>query len=241
MQRIRERRRNMFRFLILLALSLSTLVTAGCVHQQANNLPVGDAAYAAIELKGDVLGDDIIRTGDHLSIRVLGEPELTSDAYIVDGKGAIQVPLAGEFVVAGRNPSEVRDELTQRLGSRFIRNPQVSVNVAERRRTTFAVEGDVREPGIFEAAPGTTLLSAIAQAKSTIDTAKNDEVMIFRLMDGKRLGARFNIGAIRNGQAVDPTIIAGDTVVVGRSALKQTWKEFLAAVPLANLFYILRL
>ena len=65
--------------------------------------------------------------------------------------------------------------------------------------------------------------------------------MIFRLMDGKRLGARFNIGAIRNGQAVDPTIIAGDTVVVGRSALKQTWKEFLAAVPLANLFYILRL
>ena len=231
----------MFRFLTLIALTLSALTTAGCVHQQANNLPVGDAAYAAIELKDNVLGDDVIRTGDHLSIRVLGEPELTSDAYIVDGKGAIQVPLAGEFVVAGRNPSEVRDELTNRLGGRFIRNPQVSVNVAERRRTTFAVEGDVREPGIFEAVPGTTLLSAIAQAKSTTDTAKSDEIMIFRVLKGQRLGARFDIGAIRAGRAADPTIIAGDTVVVGRSGLKETWKQFLAAVPLANLFYILKL
>ena len=230
----------MFRFLTLMALTLSALAVSGCAHGPGNTLPAGEAAYATINGKSDVLSDDIIRTGDHLAIRVLGEPELTSDAYIVDGKGAIQVPLAGEFVVAGRTPSEVRDELTQRLGSRYIRNPQVTVGVSERRRTTFAVEGDVREPGIFEAVPGTTLISAIAQAKSTTDTAKLDEVMIFRVVDGQRLGARFNIGDIREGRAADPMILSGDTVVVGRSGLKNSWKQFLQAVPLFNLFYIFR-
>jgi polysaccharide export outer membrane protein len=105
---------------------------------------------------------------------------------------------------------------------------------------TFAVEGDVREPGIFEAAPGTTLLSAIAQAKSTTDTAKLDEVMIFRNQAGQRLGARFNIGDIREGRAADPMILAGDTIVVGRSSLKNSWKQFLQAVPLLNLFYVFK-
>ena len=230
----------MFRILALMALTLSAIATSGCGRSRPNSLPAGDAAYATISGKGDVLGDDIVRTGDHLSIRVMGEPELTSDAYIVDGKGVIQVPLAGEVVVAGRTSSEVRDDLTQRLGNRYIRSPQVTVGVSERRRTTFAVEGDVREPGIFEAVPGTTLLSAIAQAKSTTDTAKLDEVMIFRVQAGQRTGARFNISDIRVGRAADPMILSGDTVVIGRSGLKNTWKQFLQAVPLFNLFYVFK-
>ena len=230
----------MFRFTTLVALTLSALAMGGCAHRSASLLPVGEAAYATIEVKDGTPGEDIIRPGDHLAIRVLGEPELTSDAYIVDAKGTIQVPLAGEILVSGRNPGEVRDDVTRRLGSRYIRNPQVTVSVSQRRRTTFAVEGDVREPGIFEAAPGTTLLSAVAQAKSTTDTAKLDEVMIFRMLDGQRIGARFNLGDIREGSAADPTILAGDTVVVGRSGLKNSWKQFLQAVPLFNLFYIFR-
>lgn len=230
----------MFRFAAPTALTLSALAMSGCAGHSANPLPVGAAAYSTIEAKADAPGEDTIRAGDHLAIRVLGEPELTSDAYVVDAKGKIQVPLAGEILVAGRNPGEVREELTRRLGGRYIRNPQVAVIVSERRRTTFAVEGDVREPGIFEAAPGTTLLSAVAQAKSTTDTAKLDEVMIFRMLDGQRIGARFNIGDIRGGRAADPVILAGDTVVVGRSGLKNGWKQFLQAVPLFNLFYIFK-
>ncbi len=230
----------MFRFATLVALTLSALTVSGCAGRSASPLPAGDAAYAAMQVKADAPSEDIIRPGDHLAIRVLGEPELTSDAYIVDAKGMIQVPLAGEILVAGYNPGEVRDDLTRRLGSRYIRNPQVTVSVSARRRTTFAVEGDVREPGIFEAVPGTTLISAVAQAKSTTDTAKLDEVMVFRMLDGQRLGARFNFGDIRAGRAADPTILAGDTIVVGRSGLKNGWKQFLQAVPLFNLFYIFR-
>ena len=193
----------MKRMATLVAVTLAALSSAG-VTSKPTPLPSGEAAYATFPVRAEGIADQAIRIGDHLSIRVLGEPELTSDAYIVDATGNIQVPLAGEIRSAGRSPSQLRDELTQRLGSRFIRNPQVSVNIAERRRTTFAVEGDVREPGIFESAEGTTLLSAVAQAKSTTDTAKLSEVMIFRMVEGQRTGARFNLDDIRDGRAADP-------------------------------------
>lgn len=221
-------------------LLLALLALAGCVRPQASLLPSGESAYATIPAKANTADDDIIRPGDRLSIQVMGEPELTSDKYHVDSTGSIQMPLAGEVRTAGLRPSELRDELIRRLGSRFIRDPQVAVIVAERRKTSFAVEGAVEFPGIFEATPNTTLLSAIAQARSPTNTANLDQVMVFRTVGGDRLGARFNLSEIRKGAAADPQIQAGDTVVVGHSALKGAWREFLQAAPVFNLFYILR-
>jgi polysaccharide biosynthesis/export protein len=221
-------------------LLLGVLALAGCARSQPSLLPSGEAAYATIPAKASTADDDIIRPGDRLSILVMGEPELTSDKYHVDSTGSIQMPLAGEVLTAGLRPSELRDELIRRLGSRFIRDPQVAVIVAERLKTSFAVEGAVEYPGIFEATPNTTLLSAIAQARSPTNTANLDQVMVFRTVGTDRLGARFNLKDIRNGVAADPQIQAGDTVVVGHSALKGAWREFLQTAPVFNLFYILR-
>lgn len=224
-----------------LAAVLAALALSGCEHAGRNTLSTGPEAEKIFPIRAEAAAEEeVLRIGDRLAIRVLGEPELTSDLYRVDGSGNIQVPLAGEIPAAGLRPGALRDELVRRLGSRFIRNPQVAVIVTERNKTTFAVEGDVREPGIFEATPTTTLLAAIAQAKSPNDLAKLDEVMVFRLINGQRSGARFNLADIRRGNAPDPQILAGDTVVVGHSALKGAWKEFLQAAPAFNLFYIFR-
>ena len=150
---------------LLLALAIPALC-GGCDRSRPSSLPVGEAAYATIPIRITAdTEDEAIRIGDRLAIRVLGEPELTSDLYHVDSTGYVQVPLAGEIIAAGRTPTEFRDELVRRLAARFIRDPQVAVIVTDRRKTTFAVEGDVREPGVFEVSPSTTLLSAIAQAK----------------------------------------------------------------------------
>lgn len=225
----------------LVATLLAVLVLAGCgLRQTPNSLPSGQAAYAVFPNTEAWPSEDTIRIGDRMTIRVLGEPELTSDSYVVDSRGNIQVPLAGEVKAAGRQPAELRDELVRLLGARFIRDPQIAVIVTERKRTTFTVEGDVKEPGMFEAVPGTTLLGAIALAKSPTDTARLDEVMIFRVVEGKRLGARFNLDDIRKGRAPDPLVLAGDTIVVGRNGLKDAWRQFLQAAPAFNLFYIFR-
>lgn len=225
----------------MLMAGISLLLCSGCGQGRPSQLPTGAAAYATIPITAsDPEEDEVVRVGDRLAIRVLGEPELTSDLYRVESTGYIQVPLAGEMIAAGLRPGELREELTRRLAARYIRDPQVAVIVVERRRTTFAVEGEVREPGAFEAAPQTTLLSAMAQAKSPTKVAQLNEVMVFRRVNGERMGARFDLSDIRKGRAADPQILAGDTIVVGRSALRGAWLEFLEAAPAFNLFYIFR-
>ncbi len=224
--------------LILAALALAS---SGCERAAAPRLPSGSAAAALFAAPADAAGPDaVMRPGDRLAIRVLGEPELTSEQYRIDASGYVQLPLAGEIIAAGRRPSELREDIAMRLGARFIRDPQVAVIVLDRLKTTFAVEGDVKDPGVFEATDSTTLLSAIAEAKSPTEVARLDEVMIFRTVNGRRMGGRFNLLDIRRGNAADPQILAGDTIVVGHSALKGAWREFLQAAPAFSIFYYLR-
>lgn len=224
----------------LYACSLSGFSTAG-LASQATELPSGTAAYDVIPVKAmDEMIAQRIRPGDKLAISVFGEPELTRNDYIVDASGFVQVPLIGQIIATGVTTEELRAEIARRLGLRFIRDPQVSVALMERAKARFAVEGQVEDPGVYEAEATTTLLAAIAQAGSPSRVAKNSEVMVFRIIDGRRLGARFDLDQIRTGKADDPQIIGGDTIVVGYSRSKGFWRDVRETAPLLNLFYLLR-
>jgi polysaccharide export outer membrane protein len=211
----------------------------GCSHGGASRLPVGATAYGVIPEKVASTETALIRPGDRLFITVLGEPELTSDQYRVDAAGTLQLPLVGPVQAAGLTQAELRDTIRRQLAASYIRDPQVSISTVSRSPSVFAVEGEVEEPGVFEAEPGTTLLSAIAQAKSPTRVARLDEVVVFRELNGQRMGARFDLQAIRDGEAADPQILAGDRIVVGYSQLKGIWREIREAAPVLNLFYIL--
>lgn len=232
----------MMKHLIALALAGTIcLLAATPVAAKRSTLPSGTAAYETIPVKAmDELVAQQIRPGDTLSIRVFGEPELSKDDYVVDESGFVQVPLAGQVIAGGTSPQELRVELQRRLGARFIRDPQVSVTVSERAKANYAVDGQVEQPGVYEANSSTTLLAAIASAKSTNRTAQLDEVLIFRNVDGQRLGARFDLNDVRAGRAGDPQIIGGDTIVVGYSGAKGFWRDVRETAPLLNLFYILK-
>ena len=224
----------------LLLTSIASLACAGCDVRPANNLPGGQSAYASIPAKAQGIELGAIQPGDRLYIRVLGETDLTSDQYWVDGSGMVQVPLAGELVAGGQTTGQLREEITKRLGARFIRDPQVAVNIADHNKTSVTVEGEVQRAGRFEASPGLTLIGALALAQSTTKDAKFDEIVVFREMKDQRMAARFDLAEIRTGRAPDPQIIAGDVVVVGRSAVKGAWHDLLQAAPLFNLFYVLK-
>ena len=85
-------------------------------------------------------------------------------------------------------------------------------------------------------APGDTLLSAIARAQSPTNVARLDEIIVFRMVYGRRMAARFDLGKIRAGRAPDPQVLAGDVVVVGYSALRGVYRDVLQAAPLLNVF-----
>ena len=234
--------RRRFRDLLALlcAFALHMLGTAPLAARDIP-LPSGADAYEVLPVKAmDERVAHRIRMGDKLAISVFSEPDLSRTDYVVDNTGFVQVPLIGQVIAAGVSPEELRAEIARRLGARFIRDPQVSVAITERARARFAVEGQVERPGVYEADATTTLLAALAQAGSPSRVANNSEVMIFRVIDGRRMGARFDIDQIRSGRADDPQIIGGDTVVVGYSGSKGFWRDVRETAPLLNLFYLLR-
>jgi polysaccharide export outer membrane protein len=217
------------------------LLASGCTSTGPSPLPSGAAAYQNIPERADSSEMiDAIHVGDRLAIRVFGEPELTSDGYIVDGTGYIQVPLLGDVIATGQTPRSLAKELQRRLANNYIRDASVTVVVAERTLSTYTVEGSVGAPGVYPAGPSTTLLTALAQAKSPLKTAKNDDVLVLRTTNGQKTGGRFSLTEIRRGRAPDPQILAGDTVVVVNSASKTAWQEFLQAVPVFNIFLLVK-
>lgn len=82
----------------------------------------------------------------------------------VDDKGHINVPYAGAILAKGRTPTEVQNDIAERLKARAL-EPQVVVSLAQQNTSLISVLGDVRSAGRFPASPaGERILDAIARA-----------------------------------------------------------------------------
>jgi polysaccharide export outer membrane protein len=202
------------------------------------SLPAGPSAYAAIATpQTEQTGSDYrIGALDKININVFQEPDLSLQEVQVDANGNVLLPLIGRVVAVGRTTSELSGEIAERLNSRFLVNPQVSVIVASSVSQKVTVEGSVTEPGVYEVKGQTTLLEALAMAKGPSRVAALDQVAIFRTVDGQRSGALFDLRAIRRGEAADPEIKGNDTVVVGLSNVKAVWRDALTALPAFAIF-----
>ena len=82
----------------------------------------------------------------------------------VDEKGNITVPYADTIRAKGRTPTEIQNEIVERLKGRAL-EPQVVVALAIQNTSLISVLGDVRAAGRFPASPsGERILDAVARA-----------------------------------------------------------------------------
>lgn len=221
----------------LAGLLAGSIVLSSCFSPSAD-LAKGEDAYRLMPAAGDVEQMSEYRIGvlDTLSVRVFQEPELTFNEISVNAAGTINYPFVGEVIAAGKTPIELSRELEAGLGTRYIRDPQVVVGVVASAAQRVTVDGMVTSPGVYEIAGTTSLVESIARAEGLTNTAVDDEVIIFREVDGKRFGAVFNLKQIREGRADDPEVLGGDRIVVGYSAVRGIYQDFLKAAPLLNVF-----
>ncbi|MBX7515086.1 polysaccharide export protein [Qipengyuania sp. GH38] len=224
-------------YLVRLTCVAALFSLGGCFSPSAG-LPKDEAAYAVMPPAEAGGGMNLYRIGvlDSLSIRVFQEPELSFETVSVDASGFINFPLVGQIEAVGKTPQQLSDELEAGLGSRFIRDPQVVVGVVESAAQRVTVTGSVVEPGVYEIAGASSLVESIARAKGLTDRAVDDEVLIFREIDGERYGAVFNLRHIQEGRAPDPQILGGDRIVVGYSTVRGAYQDFLRAAPILNVF-----
>ena len=222
----------------LIAAAGAGLMLAGCATSPKPALPGGSEAYGVIPARDASKPEPLYRlgAGDKISVVVFQEPDLSVESAVIDEAGNVQLPLIGQVKATGQSATELSETIAQMLGTRYIRNPKVVVGVSERFQQVVAVEGQVNKPGVYPIDRTYTLLSALARAESPTKVAKLDEVVVFRIVNGQRMGAVFNLADIRAGKAPDPQILGGDIVVVGFSEVKGAFRDFLQAAPLFNLF-----
>lgn len=178
-----------------------------------------------------------IGTLDVLEITVFKVPDLTTSVQVAP-TGTINLPLVGEIKAAGLTSQQLERELTRKLGDKYLQNPQVTVFVKEYNSQRVVVEGAVRRPGVYPLKGAGTLLQVIAQAEG-LETRADSQVIVLRQEGGRRYAARFDLQSIKDGQLEDPEIKAGDTVVVGTSAIKEGFENLMRAVPVIGLFTLL--
>lgn len=205
----------------------------GCVNRLPN-LPRGDASYTAFPppRSDGQLPPYKIGAFDRIAVSVYQEEDLSVRDVQVDSAGTLLLPLIGQVRAAGQTSTELAGTIARLYGERYLVNPQVSVVVQESVSQKVTVIGSVIEPGVYAIQGRTTLITALAMAKGASRVAALDNAVIFREIDGQRVGALFNIKQISRGESADPEILGNDMVVVGHSSIKAAWRDVLTAAPL---------
>ncbi|CAM3177644.1 Soluble ligand binding domain-containing protein [Sphingomonas antarctica] len=164
---------------------------------------------------------------DKLAINVFGIPDLSGEVQ-ADASGRVSVPLIGSVDAAGQTPAELAATIARGLRGRYVRDPQVTVNLKDTVSQVITVDGEVHEPGLYPVVGHMSLMRAIATAKGVSEYAKLDDVVIFRTVENRHLVALYSLKAIRRGNYEDPEVFAGDVVVVGDSPGRRLFKDIIS-------------
>lgn len=125
-----------------------------------------------------------IRASDKIAIRIFQEEELNLTPT-VNGKGTVNLALIQEIRVVGMtiNEAERAIENAYREG-RFLRNPQVTINVEGYAPREVTIGGQVKAPGRYPLPLETTmtLLELVSKAGGFSDTAKGTAVRVTRIL-----------------------------------------------------------
>jgi len=187
----------------------------------------------------------LVLTHDYWTRHFDGDPRIVgkvfrmndlSGDYDVDLAGNISLPLIGQIYAANLTTEQLDEQLTQKLGSKYLEHPDVSVAIKSSTAHVVTIDGAVKEGGSYPVGGTVSLIQAIAMAKGTSEDANARRVAVFRTIGGKRQAAAFDLTSIRRGQVPDPTIYPGDIIVVDGSSVKAAQKQILQSIPLLSIF-----
>src|SRR5690606_16739728 len=146
--------------------------------------------------------------------------------------GRISMPLIGTVDARGRTAAELARAIEDALRGRYVRNPEVTVNIRSSVSQVVTIDGEVVEPGLYPVTNQMTLLRAGASARALAESARQNDVVIVRTVEGRRMAGLYDINAIRRGLYEDPPIYANDVVVVGASPERRLFRDFVSLAPL---------
>ncbi len=223
---------------LLLAVMLLGCASSGGTRQVASgkSLPAPDTTNAAGAYEG--ANDYRLGAQDLIEVSVFGVEDL-SKTVRVNSNGQISLPLVGAVMAGGRTIPELETELAKRYADGFLQRPQVTVFVKEFSSQRITMEGAVKNPGIYPLTGKISLLQAVAVAGGLDPLADLNGLVLFRMIEGKKMAAAYSMRDLRSGRIEDPQLYGDDIIVVEQSGSKTAMRRFLEALPAFGLFMAL--
>jgi polysaccharide biosynthesis/export protein len=168
----------------------------------------GIASTSPAELEYHIGPQDIVK------IDVWKEPEITRTIPVrPDGK--ISLPLLNDVQAAGLTAMQLAGNIREGL-TKFLTNPQVTVTVTEILSRRVYLTGEVSKNGSLPLLPNMTVLQAISGGGGFTQFAKQKDIYVLRVENGKQVKHPFNYKEVIKGKRPEDNIMLqpGDIIVV---------------------------
>ena len=172
---------------------------------------------AVAPLRAAAPSDYVLQPSDLLRIVVFQEPDLFREVRISQ-ENTINLPLIGTIDLSGKTVRQA-EEMIQTLYDRdYLKNPQITITIAEYTPRTVQVIGAVNQPGSIAFTPEQkmTFLEAVARAGGFNRIADRKRVRLTRsLPDGRSENIIINADDLIQGSATDKwELQKGDVIFV---------------------------
>lgn len=175
-------------------------VGPGCTPNlpRAPTLPTDDRAFQRADLSPPGMDDDApaamqLYPGDVVTVRMISEETEEHEGLVVDERGVLHVPLAGDVPVTGVDLTEAEQRVEAAL-RQYDRAVRTSLVLGEPEGHRASVIGAVSEPGRIAVTPGMRVVDLLAAAGG----AARSEADGLAISSGDLGGARL----VRGGEAL---------------------------------------
>ena len=199
--------------------SVACAGTCGCT----SDIPSGARAditsvTPAVSVEGPQY---VIGPGDSLGIFVYRSPELSLDVP-VRPDGRISIPLVPEIVAAGKTPSQLSDDIQNRLKD-YVKEPLVTVIVrgfVGPFDKQIRVIGEATEPAAIPYRDHMTVLDVMIETKGLTRYAAGNSATIVRRTERGNAILKVRLDALLKDGDIDQNVDMqpGDTLII-----PQTW------------------
>ncbi len=135
------------------------LFLTGCAAASAGPVVSTGERYVATGQEDD---NYQLGAGDKIRVTVFNEETLSGE-FSVGSEGTVSLPLIGDVGAKNKTPQQLATEVQTKLADGYLREPRVSIEVAQYR--PFFILGEVKAPGQYPYASGMTVMNAIATAQ----------------------------------------------------------------------------
>lgn len=163
--------------------------------------------------------DFALGPADTIVVKVFQNPDLSGESRISE-TGTITLPLIGELKVAGLTTNEIGTLIARRLQEgNFVKQPAVTVGIAQYRSVQVSVLGHVTRPGKYPLDQSAGRVSEVIALAGGVTTTGADVIWLIRQEGGRERRIEIDLPAILQNADVagDLSVKNGDTVFVPRA------------------------